>query len=152
MKAECARERRGGRGADLREDGAFYYCRYATPSPAAFDLANHFAEWAGLDCDYCAVPSRSQRRAFLKEYLRSYRQHGGIAKNGGSCGGKGGNSSSISSINGSDFANGAVLRTDHDSDHGNIRQDCDDDDDDEVMLNRLSDEVDLYRGVPGLYW
>lgn len=25
---------------------------YAIPSPAAFDIANHFAEWGGYDCDY----------------------------------------------------------------------------------------------------
>ena len=51
---------------------------YATPSPAAFDIANHFAEWAGLQCDYNAIPSQAQRRAFLKEYVRSYRHHTGL--------------------------------------------------------------------------
>lgn len=48
---------------------------YATPAPAAFDIANHFAEWGGFDCDYNALPTRSQRREFLAEYLRSYRKH-----------------------------------------------------------------------------
>ena len=49
--------------------------RYATPSPAAFDIANHFAEWGGLQCDYNAMPSQAQRRAFLKEYIQSHRHH-----------------------------------------------------------------------------
>lgn len=45
---------------------------YATPSPAAFDVANHFAEWAGYDCDYSAVPKQDQRLAFVKEYIKAY--------------------------------------------------------------------------------
>ncbi|KAL6920144.1 hypothetical protein FSST1_004170 [Fusarium sambucinum] len=45
---------------------------YATPSPAAFDVANHFAEWAGYDCDYSAVPRQDQRLAFVTEYIKSY--------------------------------------------------------------------------------
>lgn len=51
---------------------SFIDYEYATPSPAAFDLANHFAEWAGYDCDYSAVPTVSQRRAFIHEYVRVY--------------------------------------------------------------------------------
>ena len=48
---------------------------YATPSPAAFDIANHFAEWAGYDCDYGRVPTRTVRRGFLTEYVKSYSHH-----------------------------------------------------------------------------
>lgn len=48
---------------------------YATPGPAAFDIANHFAEWAGYDCEHSAVPTKSQRREFLKHYVASYRYH-----------------------------------------------------------------------------
>jgi ethanolamine kinase len=48
---------------------------YATPAPASFDLANHFAEWGGFDCDYGVTPTRSTRRAFLREYLRSFSGH-----------------------------------------------------------------------------
>ncbi|ERF71193.1 hypothetical protein EPUS_06022 [Endocarpon pusillum Z07020] len=44
---------------------------YATACPAAFDVANHFAEWGGYDCDYTMLPSQSVRRSFLKEYLRA---------------------------------------------------------------------------------
>lgn len=45
---------------------------YATPSPAAFDIANHFAEWGGFDCDFNVLPTRRQRRDFIAEYVRSY--------------------------------------------------------------------------------
>ncbi|EME48737.1 hypothetical protein DOTSEDRAFT_67687 [Dothistroma septosporum NZE10] len=48
---------------------------YSTPGNAAFDIANHFAEWAGYDCDHSAVPTRSQRREFIQHYVTSYRYH-----------------------------------------------------------------------------
>ncbi|KAF2223072.1 choline/ethanolamine kinase [Elsinoe ampelina] len=48
---------------------------YATPAPAAFDIANHFAEWGGFDCDYNAMPTKSQRREFIEHYVASYRHH-----------------------------------------------------------------------------
>lgn len=51
---------------------------YATPSPAAFDIVNHFAEWGGYDCDYNMLPTRSVRREFLTEYVKSYSHHKGI--------------------------------------------------------------------------
>ena len=48
---------------------------YAVPSPAAFDIANHFAEWGGFDCDMAAMPTAAQRRLFVAEYVRAYRAH-----------------------------------------------------------------------------
>lgn len=51
---------------------------YAVPSPAAFDIANHFAEWGGYDCDYGMMPTRSVRRQFLTEYVQSYSQFRGV--------------------------------------------------------------------------
>lgn len=78
---------------------------YANPSPAAFDLSNHFAEWAGYDCDYSKVPTRSVRRQFLSNYIQSYRHQREIP----------------------------------DSAH-------------EEMVDRLYDDVDHFRGIPGLYW
>ena len=48
---------------------------YAVPAPAAFDLANHFAEWGGFECDYSVLPTRATRRAFLSQYLDSYRKN-----------------------------------------------------------------------------
>ncbi|EON61369.1 hypothetical protein W97_00583 [Coniosporium apollinis CBS 100218] len=54
---------------------SFIDYEYATPAPAAFDLANHFAEWGGFDCDFSVLPTRSQRRDFLQAYLVSFNQH-----------------------------------------------------------------------------
>jgi len=48
---------------------------YATPCPAAFDIANHFREWGGYDCDYNMLPTTSVRRQFLKDYLDSFHAH-----------------------------------------------------------------------------
>ncbi|KAF2151227.1 putative choline/ethanolamine kinase [Myriangium duriaei CBS 260.36] len=48
---------------------------YSTPAPAAFDIANHFAEWAGMNCDYNAIPTTSTRRDFVESYVKSYFKH-----------------------------------------------------------------------------
>jgi ethanolamine kinase len=45
---------------------------YVSPCPPAFDLANHFSEWGGLDFDYNMLPTQATRRAFIEEYLRSF--------------------------------------------------------------------------------
>ncbi|RKF62919.1 putative ethanolamine kinase [Erysiphe neolycopersici] len=86
---------------------SFIDYEYAAPSPAAFDIANHFAEWGGFDCDYHQLPTRSQRIDFIREYIRSYYKHI----------------------------------------HHNIS-----DEDREAESKRLFSEVDLFRGLPGLYW
>ena len=57
------------------EDVAFIDYEYAVPSPVAFDLANHFAEWGGFDCDYSKLPTPSVRREFITEYTASYNSH-----------------------------------------------------------------------------
>ncbi|KAK0633385.1 kinase-like domain-containing protein [Immersiella caudata] len=54
------------------ETVTFIDYEYATPSPAAFDLANHFAEWGGFDCDFSVLPTRTQRREFITEYVHAY--------------------------------------------------------------------------------
>ncbi|ROT37002.1 kinase-like protein [Sodiomyces alkalinus F11] len=51
---------------------SFIDYEYATPSPAAFDLANHFAEWGGFECDHSVLPTRSQRQEFIQQYIESY--------------------------------------------------------------------------------
>ncbi|KZF26504.1 kinase-like protein [Xylona heveae TC161] len=61
------------------EPVSFIDYEYATPAPAAFDIANHFAEWGGFDCDYSVLPTSAQRRGFLKEYLESYHEHSGTS-------------------------------------------------------------------------
>ena len=85
------------------ETVAFIDYEYAVPSPVAFDIANHFAEWGGFSCDYTVLPTRSVRRAFINEYVGSYARHTRL---------------------------GAF----------------------EDLVPRLFDEIDLFRGVPGLYW
>lgn len=84
---------------------------YAVPSPAAFDLANHFAEWGGFDCDFSVLPTRSQRREFITEYVRSY------------------------------FSQ---LPAEQKKEFGNY--------DEATEIQKLTNEVDVYRGVPGFYW
>jgi ethanolamine kinase len=55
-----------------KEIVSFIDYEYATPSPAAFDIANHFAEWGGFDCEHHLLPAKSQRLDFIREYVRSY--------------------------------------------------------------------------------
>ncbi|KAF2463127.1 kinase-like protein [Lindgomyces ingoldianus] len=68
------RSSQSGNSDDLEAPAtvSFIDYEYATPAPASFDIANHFAEWGGFDCDFTVLPTRSVRRAFLKEYLRSF--------------------------------------------------------------------------------
>lgn len=82
---------------------AFIDYEYATPSPPAFDIANHFAEWGGFSCDFNALPTRSVRRQFIEEYISSYTSHTELQPN-------------------IDY------------------------------VSRLFEEVDMFRGAPGLYW
>jgi ethanolamine kinase len=86
--------------ADTSETVRFIDYEYATACPAAFDIANHFAEWGGYDCDYTMLPNRTVRRSFLDEYLRT--------------------SSAV--------------------------------DVDEDIAQDLLNQVDDFRGIPGLYW
>lgn len=86
---------------------SFIDYEYAAPSPAAFDIANHFAEWGGFDCDYHQLPTRSQRIDFIREYIRSYYRYL----------------------------------------HHEIS-----DESREAESMRLFSEVDLFRGLPGLFW
>ena len=60
-------------GAEEDVEGvAFIDYEYTTPAPAAFDLANHFAEFGGFECTYEVLPTQSTRREFLADYLASY--------------------------------------------------------------------------------
>lgn len=77
--ASASRRSSQSTGSDEPADSAatvsFIDYEYATPAPASFDIANHFAEWGGFDCDFSVLPTRATRRAFLREYLRSYNLH-----------------------------------------------------------------------------
>ncbi|KAJ5370537.1 uncharacterized protein N7496_006629 [Penicillium cataractarum] len=91
------------------EDGIapvnFIDYEYAVPAPAAFDIANHLAEWIGYDCDYNMIPTQSVRRQFLTEYTKSYCENRGL-----------------------DASSQAEI------------------------VDRLYQDVDRFRGIPGLYW
>lgn len=69
--------RKAGEPTPEVESVSFIDYEYATPSPAAFDIANHFAEWGGFDCDFNVLPTRSQRLGFISEYIQSYASHTG---------------------------------------------------------------------------
>ncbi|KAF8429720.1 kinase-like domain-containing protein [Tirmania nivea] len=45
---------------------------YGTPCERAFDIANHFSEWGGLECDYNLLPPCFVRREFIRAYLQSF--------------------------------------------------------------------------------
>jgi ethanolamine kinase len=78
VSASASRRSSASDGSDESETTAsvsFIDYEYATPAPAAFDIANHFAEWGGFDCDYTVLPTRQVRRSFLHEYLVSYSLH-----------------------------------------------------------------------------
>lgn len=69
---------RTGTSKDDTKEVTFIDYEYATPSPAAFDIANHFAEWGGFDCNYNMLPTKAVRREFLSEYLKSYSKYRGL--------------------------------------------------------------------------
>ena len=91
-----------------RETVSFIDYEYATPSPAAFDIANHFAEWGGFDCEHHLLPAKSQRQDFIREYIRSYFSF--------------------------------------------QKKTSDSDVDQDVEAQKLFEEVDMWRGIPGFYW
>ena len=102
---------------------SFIDYEYATPVPAAFDIANHFAEWGGFECDYNALPTRSQRRDFISDYLDSYRSF----------------REPPSTLERSQ--SGASIK-DPATTGANFR----------ILEQRLFEDVDHYRGIPGFYW
>lgn len=102
---------------------SFIDYEYATPCPAAFDLANHFSEWGGLACDYSVLPTRSVRRSFVREYLESFKLHTAQASYHASARLENGEKE-------------AALQTGKDQE----------------LEQRLFEEVDRFRGIPGLYW
>lgn len=45
---------------------------YMLPAPRAFDIANHFAEWQGFDCDRSAIPEPSATNPVLVAWCKGY--------------------------------------------------------------------------------
>ena len=116
------------RSHDDKTDGvvtpvSFIDYEYTTPVPAAFDIANHFSEWGGFACDYSVLPTRSQRCAFITEYLRSYAEVADQA--------------SFPRL--SDTASTVKNLT---TSEAGLR----------VYARQLYQDVDEFRGLPGFYW
>ncbi|KAK6530169.1 hypothetical protein TWF694_003536 [Orbilia ellipsospora] len=98
-------------GGEEETQVTFIDYEYAIPTERAFDIANHFSEWTGFDCDYNLIPMSAARRAFVKAYLESFHSFKSQQSP----------SSSSASV-------------------------------DEKEVQRLMDEVDSFRGIPGFYW
>lgn len=45
---------------------------YMLPAPRAFDIANHFAEWQGFDCNRSAIPKPSASNPVMFSWCKSY--------------------------------------------------------------------------------
>lgn len=45
---------------------------YMLPAPRAFDIANHFAEWQGFDCDRSAIPDPVPLNPVLVNWCKAY--------------------------------------------------------------------------------
>ncbi|KAK6201599.1 ethanolamine kinase [Scheffersomyces amazonensis] len=45
---------------------------YMLPAPRAFDIANHFAEWQGFNCDRSAIPTPHKSNEILVKWVRGY--------------------------------------------------------------------------------
>ena len=94
-----------------------------TPVPAAFDIANHFSEWGGFDCDYSVLPTRSQRHAFINDYLASYAK---VA-----------NPASFPKVSNNPATVKNLTRS-----KAGLR----------IYARQLFEDVDHFRGLPGFYW
>ncbi|GEQ72665.1 hypothetical protein JCM33374_g6352 [Metschnikowia sp. JCM 33374] len=45
---------------------------YMLPAPRAFDIANHFAEWQGFDCNRSAIPEPSPSNPVMVSWCKGY--------------------------------------------------------------------------------
>ncbi|EGW30115.1 uncharacterized protein SPAPADRAFT_52945 [Spathaspora passalidarum NRRL Y-27907] len=45
---------------------------YMLPAPRGFDIANHFAEWQGFNCDRSAIPNPSIDNPVMTHWVRAY--------------------------------------------------------------------------------
>lgn len=52
-------------------DVVFIDFEYSCPVERAFDIANHFNEYAGFNCEWDCLPTKSEEYNFLKHYLQT---------------------------------------------------------------------------------
>ncbi|SBT71347.1 ethanolamine kinase, putative [Plasmodium malariae] len=50
---------------------SFIDFEYSCPMERAYDIANHFNEYAGFNCDWELIPSRDEEYNFIKNYLNT---------------------------------------------------------------------------------
>jgi ethanolamine kinase len=84
---------RGERDAEEDPSGplTFIDFEYGAYNPRGFDLANHFNEYAGFECDYSRYPHGDAAKAdFLRAYLEAAAEAGLDEGGGGSGRGRGG--------------------------------------------------------------
>ncbi|RDI83328.1 hypothetical protein Vi05172_g6490 [Venturia inaequalis] len=113
VRESSSTDGRGSEDADVKVDFIDY--EYCMPAPPAFELAYHFSEWAGFECAYRFIPTRSERRRFIEVYVRAFYEH--------------------------------AKEPEADSD-GIENKEADVDRD----VRYLEEQVDAFRGVPGMYW
>lgn len=54
------------------QDAAFIDYEYGSYNYRSFDIANHFCEFAGFECDYSLYPKEPFQRDWIKAYLIHY--------------------------------------------------------------------------------
>ncbi|KAK3818856.1 MAG: kinase-like domain-containing protein [Benniella sp.] len=57
---------------ESKDDTFFIDYEYGSYSYRAFDIANHFNEWAGFECEYENYPNREAQLTWLRSYLEVY--------------------------------------------------------------------------------
>ena len=81
----------GGTGPEASGTGTHVFLvdyEYSGNNYAAFDMANHFCECCGFECDWSQLPSQPQRLTFIRAYITARRSLRTAAA-GGSDGGSG---------------------------------------------------------------
>lgn len=54
------------------DDVAFIDYEYGAFNYRSFDVANHFCEYAGFDCDYSKYPNEQYQRRWIRIYLEEW--------------------------------------------------------------------------------
>ncbi|KAK7281630.1 hypothetical protein RIF29_09787 [Crotalaria pallida] len=61
----------------INDEDKLYFIdyEYASYNYRGFDIANHFAEYAGFDCDYNLYPNMNEQYHFFRHYIQPDRPH-----------------------------------------------------------------------------
>ncbi|KAF8978254.1 hypothetical protein BGZ46_006661 [Entomortierella lignicola] len=61
---------------EAKDDAFFIDYEYGSYSYRAFDIANHFNEWCGFECEYENYPSKEVQLKWLRSYLEAGQSEG----------------------------------------------------------------------------